>query len=1144
MDDKKLLQRLINQVAKDKNADPTQVKDFLARVVALESGRSFDPTIKQKTEKGVGPGRGLSQIEVNGKGGSNRIVSTIGRAINYYNSKNEEIPEFISDIKDEIYTNGTFDVSTISKEKQLLLTLADFRMGNGDLGKVFSGEIDTSDMWLDHWWQGKDSEREKKLKYYHDTMSSYDQNEFFSNLYDEDLDSNKEEFKFENIKSSGSDTLDAFANSSASENNFNDLLNSIKQKTPYNNDIQSYDKLQFTEQDFEKSLKDSQNASATEGDEFNIKPVENTFNQGGNINKNFNFRTKQINSFNEGGLHSENSLGGIPQGVGKNGKPNLVEEGESSYTFKDGSKFIFSHKGLGQKNSNSNTFNKGGNLNEPGDKDKNKKNDPPTEVKYGTPEYEQAYKEGRIQGQELDEVVVTADKRTGKNILEDYPFYNKLSEQDKKYFRDSSPIGSQIRARARDGQGVTEDKASAMGSQLLQGAMSATQIPQSAMVEGVEAMRGNKYDFKSTLPGNKQRVPSDAWGYENPEGFWQNAANIGMDVVADPENIVGAGFIKSGLQQGAKKGLTSSAKQKSIDALEEAIKASKKATSSVDDVGKGFKSEIDWENWLKTHNKDWDAEDIKNININKKEYDVIEQTSKANGTWMKNSDGSKFTGTPEQFIQQISKNFKKYTEHVKKVYHGTPTKGITEFNATKGERLISGDKYPDLNFTSTNKNIAKEYAGKEGEVLELYASLGKNKSIDYGNTSWTGQKPEYIIMSKNTEGMQYDAFGEIAMGNKLKKFKTKEAAEKYLKKELKDAPYSKDMGVQESTFIDLHASENSPLTTNKLATRYKNQGFDSFTAKNVRDSYDGSATNMLNDIGDDVVIFNGNRLKSATGNSGMFDITNPNIFKSLLPAAIGTGAAMQNTTDKPQQFQDGGKLNTSGCGGPGEPPCNEVKEMTKSYIKSPKYKERLKSSGYDNIDKEIKYRLNNINNTETIYQNGIPSLLEQIKLKFQNIPYSESGSIYDKNNKKVIIDKKQSKNEKVPIKSIEAHEYAHSELDPNKENYDYRNIGIKNTRLNTYDNLNLKHRIKKEIYEKNSHNSFPDENKADLNAFRYELKDLYDASTEDFTKEHLKKSKNSTIKKRLLKNYSEEDLIWLMNNIASTNNINNNTKLT
>ena len=51
-----------------------------------------------------------------------------------------------------------------------------------------------------------------------------------------------------------------------------------------------------------------------------------------------NYSSKKLNSFNEGGTHESSRLGGIPQGKGK-----TVEEGESSFKFKNG-KFIFSNR--------------------------------------------------------------------------------------------------------------------------------------------------------------------------------------------------------------------------------------------------------------------------------------------------------------------------------------------------------------------------------------------------------------------------------------------------------------------------------------------------------------------------------------------------------------------------------------------------------------------------------------------------------------------------------------------------------------------------------------------------------------------------------------------------------------------------------
>tara|TARA_R110000822_G_scaffold73853_18_gene177658 strand:- start:4029 stop:6500 length:2472 start_codon:yes stop_codon:yes gene_type:complete len=56
---------------------------------------------------------------------------------------------------------------------------------------------------------------------------------------------------------------------------------------------------------------------------------------------------KNLNSFEGGGTHEQNSLGGIPQGKGKNGKLNTVEEGETSFNL-DSGKFIFTNRfGMG-----------------------------------------------------------------------------------------------------------------------------------------------------------------------------------------------------------------------------------------------------------------------------------------------------------------------------------------------------------------------------------------------------------------------------------------------------------------------------------------------------------------------------------------------------------------------------------------------------------------------------------------------------------------------------------------------------------------------------------------------------------------------------------------------------------------------------
>jgi hypothetical protein len=75
--------------------------------------------------------------------------------------------------------------------------------------------------------------------------------------------------------------------------------------------------------------------------------------------------------------------------------------------------------------------------------------------------------------------------------------------------------------------------------------MKLSMIPQAAMTEGVEALRGEPYDFSNVNPNfggftSNQRDLSQTMGYENPEGFAKNAVNFGLSMV-DPLNVIGLG---------------------------------------------------------------------------------------------------------------------------------------------------------------------------------------------------------------------------------------------------------------------------------------------------------------------------------------------------------------------------------------------------------------------------------------------------------------------------------------------------------------------------------------------------------------------------------------------------------------------------
>ena len=49
--------------------------------------------------------------------------------------------------------------------------------------------------------------------------------------------------------------------------------------------------------------------------------------------------TNNVNMFNQGGTHEQNPNMGVQQGIGQNGLPNLVEEGEIKYN-----DYIFSNR--------------------------------------------------------------------------------------------------------------------------------------------------------------------------------------------------------------------------------------------------------------------------------------------------------------------------------------------------------------------------------------------------------------------------------------------------------------------------------------------------------------------------------------------------------------------------------------------------------------------------------------------------------------------------------------------------------------------------------------------------------------------------------------------------------------------------------
>ncbi len=259
-----------------------------------------------------------------------------------------------------------------------------------------------------------------------------------------------------------------------------------------------------------------------------------------------------------------------------------------------------------------------------------------------------------------------------------------------------------------------------------------------------------------------------------------------------------------------------------------------------------FTSEINWGKW---------NVEIPNNPALLSEYNTIEQTSKNAGTWMKNPDGSAFQGTPEQFVQQNSQNFKKAfpdvlkdeAGNIQKTYHGSQDKfeifdpNITRVGRTRGSGI----------YTSPVKERAASYANKgEKQLYEFYQNASKPQDIVEQFEKAADKRFRDFLEKNPKQSKNFD-----------KKF------DEFIKKE--------------DELFNL-ADEDFNLQ----------KGYDFFKAS--PDEY--------------VVPFT-NYPKSAIGNNGMFDMTNPNIYKALVPVA-GTAGLLQDNK------QYGGTINNNNMKNP------------------------------------------------------------------------------------------------------------------------------------------------------------------------------------------------------------------------------------
>ena len=177
---------------------------------------------------------------------------------------------------------------------------------------------------------------------------------------------------------------------------------------------------------------------------------------------------------------------------------------------------------------------------------------------------EQSYE--RQYGAEIEEenqtripqgMLETVNVGPGGDAIEYYkerlPYYNTLSSDQRQHLNDvrlgkvpKSPIFRNIIGQGREGYGIgnnptymesVHDFAGAFPTLAGKNLLETLTIPQATLVEGIEAAKGNPYNFKNVLPTadknlfSNQRFPSNTFLQDAPLG-WQIAGDIGIDPAA------------------------------------------------------------------------------------------------------------------------------------------------------------------------------------------------------------------------------------------------------------------------------------------------------------------------------------------------------------------------------------------------------------------------------------------------------------------------------------------------------------------------------------------------------------------------------------------------------------------------------------
>lgn len=314
-------------------------------------------------------------------------------------------------------------------------------------------------------------------------------------------------------------------------------------------------------------------------------------------------------------------------------------------------------------------------------------------------------------------------------------------------------------------------------------------------------------------------------------------------------------------------------------------------------------------NWGKVN------ESILDNKILLQEYKLIEEATKANGTWMKNADGSAFTGPPELFIQTKSSNFlDAYPDGYQTVWRGMDGPSSNLLNNVNLS-VVDGDSSKMITGTGVftgNEDLAKRYVGiNENSPLYQLALRNSNNSIEIPGlgSDWLDITNPYMKKKKslirelqlNRKGLENARLAK-AQGNTQYTDDFFYNAERK-NKELENVIINYDFIKTDPKYSELAKWWNDANTRvggtysdSALGTKKMFNNVNKLLGKTPRDVSTDDLGIYLQQVGldniripniidggrGDVFINNqvpGNYLKSLTENDGMFDLTKPSQFE-------------------------------------------------------------------------------------------------------------------------------------------------------------------------------------------------------------------------------------------------------------------------